>query len=79
MVPDLSDKAIAAALFGLLDEIEDTVAKATSPQGSISARLLGRVLAFRLGLPMFEAQRVAKAWQATRRGGRPPWGAGRVR
>lgn len=66
MVPDLSDKAIAAALFRLLDEIADTTAKETSRQGKTSARLLGRVLAFRLSLPVFEGQRVAKGWQEIR-------------
>jgi hypothetical protein len=62
---DLSDRAIAAALFKLLDEIA-TTAKATS-RGRISARLLGRALGMRLGIPVWEAQTVAKAWQAARR------------
>jgi hypothetical protein len=63
---DLSDQAIAAALFKLLDEIAGT-AKATS-RGRISGRLVGRVLAVRLGISVWEAQTVAKAWQAARRG-----------
>jgi hypothetical protein len=62
---DLSDRAIAAALFKLLDEIAGT-AKATS-RGRISARLVGRVLAMRLGISIWEAQTAAKAWQAARR------------
>jgi hypothetical protein len=45
---DLSDKAIAAALNRVLDEIAET-ARATSPTGRVSARLIGRVLALRLG------------------------------
>jgi hypothetical protein len=37
---DLSDKAIAAALNRLLDEIAET-ARATSPTGRVSRRLIG--------------------------------------
>jgi hypothetical protein len=65
MIPDLSDRAIAAALFGVLDEIADAAVK-TSRHDRTSARLLGRVLAFRLGLRVIEGQRVAKAWQSSR-------------
>jgi hypothetical protein len=64
---DLSDRALAAALFKLLDEIA-TTAKATS-RGRVSGRLVGRVLGLRLGIPVWEAQTVAKAWQARRKSG----------
>jgi len=56
---DLSDKAIAAALNRLLEEIAET-ARATSPTGRMSARLIGRALALRLGVSTWEAQRAAK-------------------
>jgi hypothetical protein len=56
---DLSDKAIAAALNRVLDEIAET-ARATSPTGRMSARLIGRVLAVRLGIPVWTGQTAAK-------------------
>jgi hypothetical protein len=62
---NLSNRAIAAALLKLLDEIA-AAAKATS-HGRISGRLIGRVLACELGISVWEAQTVAKAWQAARR------------
>jgi hypothetical protein len=57
---DLSDKAIAAALNRVLDEIAET-ARATSP-GRVSRRLIGRVLAVRLGIPVWTGQTAAKRW-----------------
>ena len=60
MIPDLSDKAIAAALFRLLDEIE-AKAMATDRHAPISANNTGRVLALRLGLPTPLGKHVAKA------------------
>jgi hypothetical protein len=56
---DPSDKVIAAALNRLLDEIAEA-ARATSPTGRVSRRLIGRVLALRLGVSTWEAQRAAK-------------------
>jgi hypothetical protein len=61
-------------LYALLDEISDT-ARATY-RGRMSARLLGRALALRIGLPVWECQRVAKAWKRERLsvgGARRPW------
>jgi hypothetical protein len=58
---DLSDKAIAAALNRVLDEIAET-ARATSSTGRVSRRLIGRVLAVRLGIPVWTGQTVAKRW-----------------
>jgi hypothetical protein len=58
---DLSDKAIAAALNRLLDEIAET-ARATSPTGRMSRRLIGRVLALPLGIPVWTGQTAAKRW-----------------
>ena len=58
---DLSDKAIAAALNRVLDEIAET-ARATSPTGRVSRRLIGRVLAVRLGIPVWTGQTAAKRW-----------------
>ena len=51
---DLSDKAIAAALNRLLDEIAET-ARVTSPTGRCPP-----VLALRLGVSTWQAQRAAK-------------------
>ena len=56
---DLSDRAIAVAVNRLLDEIAET-ARATSPTGRLQYRLIGRVLAGRLGVSTWEAQRAAK-------------------
>ena len=56
---DLTDKTIAALCVKLLREIAER-ARASDPGGLVSARLCGRVLALRLGVPTFEAQRVAK-------------------
>ena len=61
MPVDLSDKAIAAALNRALDEIAEA-ARATSPTGRVSARLIGRVLAVRLGIPVWAGQTAAKRW-----------------
>ena len=61
MPVDLSDKAIAAALNRVLDEIAET-ARATSPTGRVSRRLIGRVLAVRLGIPVWTGQTAAKRW-----------------
>ena len=52
---DLSDKAIAAALNRVLDEIAET-ARATSPTRRVSRRLIGRVL------PVWTGQTAAKRW-----------------
>jgi len=62
---DLSDRAIAAAVFRLLDEIEQA-ARDTKPAGKIHARDLGRSLGLRIGIPTWQAQRIAKAWRAER-------------
>jgi len=61
---DLSNRGIHRLLYALLDEICDT-ARATY-RGRMSARLLGRALALRIGLPVWECQRVAKAWKRQR-------------
>jgi hypothetical protein len=61
---DLTNKGIRCLLHALLDEISDT-ARATY-RGRMSARLLGRALALRIGLPVWECQRVAKAWKRER-------------
>jgi len=61
---DLANKGIQCLLYALLDEISDT-ARATN-RGRMSARLLGRALALRIGLPVWECQRVAKAWKRRR-------------
>ena len=71
---DLSNRGIHRLLYALLDEISDT-ARATN-RGRMSARLLGRALALRIGLPVWECQRVAKAWKRQRLpvgGARRPW------
>jgi hypothetical protein len=71
---DLTNKGIRCLLYALLDEISDT-ARATN-RGRMSARLLGRALALRIGLPVWECQRVAKAWKRQRHpvgGARRPW------
>jgi hypothetical protein len=71
---DLSNRGIRRLLYALLDEISDT-ARATY-RGRMSARLLGRALALRVGLPVWECQRVAKAWKRQRLpvgGARRPW------
>ena len=47
---DLTNKGIRCLLYALLDEISDT-ARATN-RGRMSARLLGRALALRIGLPV---------------------------
>jgi hypothetical protein len=62
---DLSDKAIAAALNRMLDEIAET-ARATSPTGRLSRRLIGHMLAVRLGIPVWTGQTAAKRWRAGR-------------
>jgi hypothetical protein len=62
---DLTNKGIRRLLYALLDEISDT-ARATY-RGRMSARLLGRALALRIGLPVWECQRVAKAWKREHR------------
>jgi hypothetical protein len=62
---DLTHKGIRRLLYALLDEISDT-ARATY-RGRISARLLDRTLALRMGLPVWHCQRVAKAWKLERR------------
>jgi len=65
---DLTNKGIRRLLYAALDDISDT-ARATN-RARMSARLLGRALALRLGLPVWECQRVAKAWKRERpRGG----------
>jgi hypothetical protein len=61
-----NDRAVTAALALLLDEITAR-ARAAHPGGRVSARLIGRVLAYRTGLPVWEGQRLAKAWKATRK------------
>jgi hypothetical protein len=58
-------RPLRPAHFDLLDEIADGAE--TNRHCRISARLLGRVLAIRLGLRVFDAQRVAKAWQSDQR------------
>jgi hypothetical protein len=71
---DLTNKGIRCLLYALLDEISET-ARATN-RGRMSARLLGRALALRIGLPVWECQRVAKAWKRQRHpvgGARIPW------
>jgi hypothetical protein len=60
-LPGLSDKAIAAALNRVLDEIAET-ARAAASTGRVSRRLIGRVLAVRLGIPVWTGQTVAKRW-----------------
>jgi hypothetical protein len=62
---DLTNRGIRRLLYALLDEISDT-ARATY-RGRMSARLLGRALALRMGLPVWHCQRVAKAWKRERR------------
>jgi hypothetical protein len=57
---DLSNKAIAAALNQVLDEIAE-IARAASPAGRVSRRLIGRVLAVRLGIPVWTGQTGALA------------------
>jgi hypothetical protein len=44
-----------AGLFGILDDI--AVGARAAHRGRISARLLGRVLAYRVGLPVWDCQR----------------------
>jgi hypothetical protein len=64
-----SSRAVTAALGLVLDEITAR-AMATSPGGRISARLIGRVLAYRIGVRPWEGQRLAKAYVAHRRAAR---------
>ena len=44
----------------------DARARAVS-KGPIHSRLVGRVLGLRLGMPTWEAQRIAKSWKKHRR------------
>jgi hypothetical protein len=62
---DLTNKGIQGLLYAVLDDISDT-ARATY-RARMSARLLGRALALRMGLPVWQCQRVAKAWKQERR------------
>jgi hypothetical protein len=54
-------RAVTAALALVLDEITRD-ARAAHPGGRISARLIGRVLAYRIGVRPWEGQRLAKAY-----------------
>jgi hypothetical protein len=62
---DLTNNGIQSLLYAVLDDISDT-ARATY-RARMSARLLGRALALRMGLPVWQCQRVAKAWKQERR------------
>jgi hypothetical protein len=59
--------------FAICDEI-DARARAVS-KGPIHSRLVGRVLGLRLGIPTWEAKRIAKSWKRHRRAVRraPLW------
>jgi hypothetical protein len=72
-VPMIHDQPAKRFCFALCDEI-DARARGVS-KGPIHSRLVGRVLGLRLGMPTWEAQRIAKSWKRHRRAVRraPLW------
>ena len=69
MASNLDSKAVTAALGLVLEEIA-AKAWAVHRGGRISARLIDRVLAYRIGVRPWEGQRLVNAYAAKRRAAR---------